>query len=194
MSLKDQLLKAGLVSKKQARKSDQKKRKQRKKAQGSREARAVLDARKAKADKEQRAREKRERLEAKRARERAREQQEMVRRVDQILNAHRVSFQHGRQPFWYPSPDKRFLFRLNLPESVAYELHGGKLGIAYRKSATTDEPDVVLIPRETVERIQRLAPQRILFHNAERPKDPEDMMWSADEPRESIPDPGNRHH
>ena len=44
MSFKDQLLKAGLVNKKQLRKSNQKAKKERKKKQGSREKQAVVQA------------------------------------------------------------------------------------------------------------------------------------------------------
>lgn len=178
-SLKDQLLKAGLVSKKQARLADQQAREQRKQGQGSREAQALLAAREAEAQRAERDRLVAEKLAAREARERAREQEEIRHRIDQILQSHRAHYRHGKQPFWHPSPDRRFLARLDLPESLAHELHGGKLAVSWRGPADAFEPDIVLIPREVAERIQRLDPQRILFHNPERPTDPEDALWSS---------------
>ncbi|MEL6349814.1 MAG: DUF2058 family protein [Myxococcota bacterium] len=177
--MKDQLLKAGLVSKKQVRKHNQKARKARKKKQSQRESKAVIEAREKAQTRARREQQQQQRLEARRARERAKEQAEARRRVDQILNAHRVRFRSGTQPFWHPSPDRRFLFRLDLPERVAHDVHIGKLGVSWRGPADADDPDVVLIPREIVERIQRIDPDRILFHNDAKPSAPEDALFSA---------------
>ena len=178
-SLKDQLLKAGLVNKKAARKADQQARQERKQDQGSREARAVVEAREAAARQAEREQALAEKLAARRAREQAREREESRRQVDQLLQAHRTYFRPGRQPFWHPSPDRRHLLRLDLPERVAYELHGGKLAVSWRGPADAFEPDIVLIPREVAERVARIDPSRVLFHNAARPDAPEDAMWSA---------------
>ena len=179
MSFKNQLLKAGLINKKQLRKSNQKAKTERKKKQGSREKQAVVKARESAEKKaaQQKARE--EKLHARRERERKREQQEAVRRISQILAAHRVSFRRGNQKFWYPSPDRRYAFRLDLPESIAFDLHRGRLGIAYRGPADAFEPDVVIVPREIITRIEKLDPKRILFHNPGRPEDEAEMLSPA---------------
>ena len=179
MSFKDQLLKAGLVNKKQLRKSNQKAKKERKKKQGSREKQAVVQARESAEKKAALKQAREEKLRARRERDRVREQQEAVRRVSQILAAHRVRFRRGNQKFWYPSPDRRYAFRLDLPESIAFDLHRGRLGIAYRGPADAFEPDVVIVPREIITRIEKLDPDRILFHNPRRPEDEAEMLSPA---------------
>jgi uncharacterized protein YaiL (DUF2058 family) len=179
MSLKDQLLKAGLVNKKQVRKSNQNAKKERRQQQGSRERQAIVQARE-QAEKQavlEQTRE--ERREARRQRERIREQEEAVRRVGQILAAHRLRFRTGNQKFWYPSPCRRYLFRFDLPESIAFDLHRGNLGIAYLGEADVPEPDVVLVSREIIERIEKLEPSRILFHNPSRPKEDDEQLYPS---------------
>ncbi|MDG1478363.1 MAG: DUF2058 family protein [Myxococcota bacterium] len=182
MSFKDQFLKAGLVNKKQVRKSNQKAKKDRKKDQGSREKLSVVHARDAKRKAEALKKAKRERHEIRKERERIREREEAVRRVGQILSANRTRFRGGNQKFWHPSPCRRYLLRLDLPESIAFDLHRGNLGIAYVGPKDVEEPDVVLVSRSVVERILKLDPSRILFHNASRPKDIGDQLL----PPESV--------
>ena len=179
MSFKDQLLKAGLVNKKQLRKSNQKAKKERKKKQGSREKQAVVKARESEQKKAALKQAREEKLRVRRERERIREQEEAVRRVSQILAAHRIRFRRGNQKFWYPSPDRRYAFRLDLPESIAVDLHRGRLGIAYRGRADVFEPDVVIVPREIIDRVEKLDPDRILFHNPRRPEDEAEMLSPA---------------
>lgn len=176
MSFKDQFLKAGLISKKQVRKSNQKAKKDRKKSQGSREKLSVVRARDATTKAEALKKAKRERQEARQERARRREQEEAVRRVGQILSANRTRFRRGNQKFWHPSPCRRYLLRLELPESIAFDLHRGNLGIAYAGPRDVAEPDVVLVSRSVVERILKLDPSRILFHNVSRPKDIGDQL------------------
>ena len=177
MSFKDQLLKAGLVSKKTIRKSNQKAKKERRQKQGGRERQKVVKARESAEKKAALKKARSEKIAAHRERERCRELEEAVRRVSQILAAHRIRFRGGNQKFWYPSPDRRYLFRFDIPESIAFDLHRGKLGIAYRGPADIFEPDVVIIPREIVGRIEKLDPSRILFHNPTRPDDAAEMLY-----------------
>ena len=178
MSFKDQLLKAGLVNKKQVRKANHTAKKDRRKKQGSREKDKVVRARESREKKEALRQEREAKLAARRERERQREQAEAKRRVSQILGAHRIRFRTGQQKFWYPAPDQRHLFRLDLPGSIAFDLHRGKLGIAYRGPADAFEPDVVIVPREIIERILKIEPGRVLFHNSEgKPKDPSEDLF-----------------
>lgn len=181
MSFKDQLLKAGLVNKKQVRKANQKARKQRKKEQSTRDPKAVVEARERKQRAEEKAQQRAERIAERRARERAREAAEAIRRVDQILQSHRVHFRTGQQPFWHPSPDRTHAFRLDVPASIAFDLHCGKLAVAYRGPADDFEPDIVVVPQSAAERVQKIDPTRLLFFNAEgKPDDPAEALWSAD--------------
>ena len=177
MSFKDQLLKAGLVNKKQLRKSNQKAKKERKKKQGSRERQHVVNAREGAKKKATQREARAEKLRARRERERIREQEEAVRRVSQLLAAHRIVYRNGNQKFWYPSPDRRYAFQLELPESIAVDLHRGRLGLAFRGRADAFEPDVVIVPREIIMRIEKLDPGRILFHNPSRPEDEAEMLF-----------------
>ena len=179
MSFKDQLLKAGLVNKKQVRKANQGERKARKKKQSSRERKAVAQERSRAERKAEQKRLQAERVAAKRARDRAKEAAEAKRRVDQILGAHRVRHRSGQQLFWLRSPDGRHALRLTLPDSVAFDLHVGKLAVAYRGPADAFEPDVLLIPREVAERVEKIDPSRVLFRNESRPTEPEEALWSA---------------
>jgi uncharacterized protein YaiL (DUF2058 family) len=178
MSLKDQLLKAGLVSKKQVRKVNQKERKQRKKHQSSREAKAIVQTREKTERKAKAAAEKAERIAVRRQLHRDREAVEAVRRVDQILGGNRVRYRGGQQPLWHLSPDRCFALRLDLPASVAFDIHCGKLAIGYRGAPDAFEPDIVVLPRDAAERVHRIDPSRILFMNDTRPEGADEALWS----------------
>lgn len=179
MSFKDQLMKAGLVSKKQVRKANQGDRSARKKKQSSRESKAILKERSRAERKAKQKQLQAERLAAKRASDRAKEAAEAKRRVDQILGAHRVRFRSGQQPFWYRAPDGRHALKLSLPDSVAFDLHVGKLAVAYRGLADAFELDVILIPRDVADRVEKIDPSRVLFRNSARPDGPDEALWSA---------------
>jgi len=178
MGFKDQLLKAGLVSKKQVRKVNQKSRKDRKAKQSTREAKGVVEARTKAERRAERKRLQAEKLAARRERDRVREAAEAKRRVDQILQSHRVRFRGGQQRFWHHAPDGRHVGRLDLPASLAFDLHCGRLAIAYRGPADAFEPDVLLIPSEVADRVEKLDPSRVLFRNPSRPKEPEEALWT----------------
>lgn len=177
MSMKDQLLKAGLVNKKQVRKANQKAKKSRRDRQGSRAAKKVVEAQQRDAKKAEQQQRRQQRIAERRQRDRIREAAESLRRVDQILGAHRVHCRGGQQRFWFVGPNRQHIGRLEVPESIAFDLHCGRLAIAYRGPADAFEPDIVLIPKETAQRVERIDPTRILFHNSTRPTEPEDALW-----------------
>ncbi len=184
MSLKDQLLKAGLVSKKKARESDRRARSMRRKQQSQREKKSVVAAREAAQRKAEAARLRAEKRAAREARERAREVVELQRRVGQILTSHRIHHRSGQQLFWIPSPDGRHLLKLHLPGSVADDLHRGRLAASWIGPA--DAPEIVLIPRAIAERVAALEPARILFHNPARPEDPAEMLYTTGSPSAAL--------
>ena len=65
---------------------------------------------------------------------------------------------------------------------LAWDLRSGQLAIALKGDPAAWEPSYVLIPRELVERIQGLEPDRILFFNETPPdkEDPAERLYGTD--------------
>ena len=129
MSLREQLLAKGLVSKKQARRAERELKQARKKKQGRRRKKAAVRA-------EQEAEEaaaRRASLEARRARklerEEAKAQVERALRVRNLVWGNRVQA-GGKQPFWHRSLDGRRLLRMEVSRRAAEQLRRGELAIA----------------------------------------------------------------
>ncbi len=162
MSLRDSFLKAGLVSKKDAQRVEQELRKEQKKAQGNQETKAE--------------REKREAAEIEAARK-AREEELIRRRIEanerqrreileisprQILRAHRIRYRPGPQKFWFRSPKPPEIWRLDLPEGLAYDLRCGFVALAW---CDDQNPEVLIVDREAAARVRELRPELLLFWN-----------------------------
>ena len=181
VSLRDQLLKAGIVDKKKVQQAERDQKQARRLQQGHREKQAEREAR---AEAEQAARleaERQQRQDERRAREQAREAAERLRQVDNLLRHHALPAPRGgTQRFWYRSPDGRQALRLTLPERLAVELRAGRLALAWHGSPAS--PTVILIPRDTALRVERLLPERLLFFNLQAPP--------PDDPSLALADPG----
>ncbi|MCB9778463.1 MAG: DUF2058 family protein [Alphaproteobacteria bacterium] len=171
MSLRDQLLKAGLADKKKAGKLARDEKKARKQAQGHKEKKKVVEAR------EQAARDAAAdaaadaRRDAARARREAQDARDRVRTVQNLLRDYRLRLRPGNHRFFFRSPDGRLALRLDLSPSVAFDLRAGRLAIGWHGDPA--EPDIVVVPRDTAERVARLEPARLLFFN-QTPPDPDD--------------------
>ncbi len=129
MSLRDQLLQKGLVSKKQAQQAKRELKKARKQQQGARQKKKVVEretaaARQAREAAELEARQKR-RLE----RDEAKDQVERVLRIRNLVRGNRVRV-GGKQPFWHHTVDGRHLLRMHVSLSAAEQLRQGGLAIA----------------------------------------------------------------
>jgi uncharacterized protein YaiL (DUF2058 family) len=192
MSLRDQLLKAGLVDKKKVRQTNRQLKNQRKQHQGDRKSKKAL-AREAKAAEEARAAELAAKVEAQRERQRAiREREEQSRAVQSWLRTHRVPMREGNQLFFHRSARGRVLQRCMFPESIVLELRRGRLAVAW-DGPSSSVAEYVLLPDLTARRLLELAPERILFFNQEPPPDDDPTeapydMGAILEARERVPD------
>lgn len=162
MNLRDQFLKAGLVSKKHADTVLRDARKEQKVQHGNQEPKRVIEEREA-------ARREAERLTAEEARLARRKLAEDQARHEtviwqgrQIIRSHRIQFRSGPQRFWHRSPDGRELWKLHLPERLAEDLRRGRVAVCW---IDMGEPEVVLIDHEAAARLLAVRPELVLFFN-----------------------------
>lgn len=161
MSLRDQLLKKGLASKKDARRVDRDLKNQRKREQGSKKRKAAL-AREEKArlaaEKEAQAA---ERLAARKEREAARDRYEHALQVRNLLLGHRLK-NRGGHPFHFKAKDGRTVLRMFVHPRVAEELTLGTLAIAWLDHGNRDE--YLLIGRKGAEKLTEIGAENVLVH------------------------------
>ncbi len=170
MSLRDQLLKAGLVDKKKVREVERDLKKRRKKSQARRKKKKVREA-EAAAAREAAAREAAARkAEERRRAEAERAERERRRLVRNLLVTWRVPMREGPVPFFHRSPDGRHALRLRLPESVAWDLRRGLLAVAW-DGPSPERAEVLLVTRHAALRLREAAPDRVLFFNETPPPD-----------------------
>lgn len=192
MSLRDQLLKVGLVDKRKVRQANRQLKKKRKNKQGARQSKQELK-RAAAAEAAALKAELKAKADAERARVHAlREREARDKAVHMWLRTHRVPLRGGNQLFFHRSARGPRLVRCLFPESFVTELRRGRLAIAW-DGPTSADPEYVLVPDATARRLQELAPERVLFFNAQPPPDddpaeqPYDMGAIA-EARERVAD------
>ncbi len=160
MSLRDQLLAKGLVSKKRAREIDRQARDERKAEQGARKRLKDLE-REARERGEAEARAEHERrLAERREREASREVAERALRVRNLLAGNRLRPGRG-QRFWHRSPDGLRLQEIEVSSGMAYQLRAGEVALAAFDHGTWSE--VLPIPARAAEKLEALAPELILF-------------------------------
>lgn len=192
MSLRDQLLKAGLVNKKKVRQTNRQLKKSRKKQQSERQSKQEIKRAADAAAKAQKA-EIKAKAEAEKARRRQiREMEERKRAVQVWLRTHRIPLREGNQLFFHRSARGPRLVRCLFPESVVQGLRSGRLAVAWDGPSSGD-PEYVLVPDTTARRLLELAPGRLLFFNEEPPPEndlaeqPYDM-GAIQEARGRVPD------
>jgi uncharacterized protein len=170
-TLRDQLLKAGLVSAKEKQRIERELKEERRRAQAHRESKSVVEAR----EREERARAAREelehRIEERRARQVEAEAEARRHQVNQILSAHAMAFRNGTQRFWHLTLDRKVCHRLDLPEWMAQDLRSGRAAVAAREKM--GEIDYVVVARDVARKAASLLPDRIVFFN-DVPPDPDD--------------------
>ncbi|NUN13886.1 MAG: DUF2058 family protein [Myxococcales bacterium] len=161
-NLRDQLLKAGLVSKKEVAKAGQQVRQERKE-QG-------LKASDAAAQKEAERIERYERLLAEqRAKDKELEMQQLglqqakdrVHRLRNLVSTQAVTPRGGDRRFHYVASD-RVIRYLQVPDSVGRDLERGALGIVADVGSGRVRP-VFLVPKAVVEQVQAEFPNDVLF-------------------------------
>lgn len=166
MSIRDQLLKAGLVSQDKARQAEVEARKQThqtKKDKGMAAAEATRRA------------EERQRLEAEAERKRERDRQlnrereahkkqkENAARVRQLIESHRLNDPNADIPY-YLSIDGRRIRPVRVTQAQRKLLARGRLGVARNQD---DEYDFPLLPRETALKVAEIDPQGLLLLHPE---------------------------
>ncbi|MCB9765269.1 MAG: DUF2058 family protein [Alphaproteobacteria bacterium] len=172
MSLRDALLQAGVVSKKQVNKANRDLKKARKAEQGHREKKSVLRARE---QEEARARadtRREERLEARRRLRDLQEAQARTHRVRQLVRHHGVTGTRGAPiRFHHRALQGDTLHCMELPLSLARGLADGRNGIAALVQPYLDDTEYYVVPRHVAERIAEVDPGAIILLNDERPDD-----------------------
>jgi uncharacterized protein YaiL (DUF2058 family) len=171
MSLRDQLMKAGVVSRKQKRDAERELKRRRKKKQGERASKRDLAQR----EREQAEAQRQAAVEQALARRRASqaEQEAGARRLraNQIVEHHALHSALGPQRFWHPTPGSPVLNRLDLPRKLAEQLRLGQLAVVWSESF--GEPSYRVVTREVALRLRGILAERVLFLN-ETPPDPGD--------------------
>lgn len=160
--LRDKLLKAGLVDKKQARTVKTDKRKARKRKGKHRLDQAVQQeqSERHKQRQQELARAAREEQDRRNAQAKLRDKQEQIRNI--IRRAALAKIHGEGRPFYFVGLDKRIRRLYPLPE-IAEQLGSGKLAIV-----SLDEPggpDYAVVDLACVRRLEALAPEVILFWN-----------------------------
>lgn len=161
MSLREQLLKAGVVSKKDVKKAEQDLKTQRRVAQGhkraSSELRAEEEARRAEAVEAAHQRRIAERLE----REAAKAERERLWQIRQIIDKNTVR-SRGKVRYHFRKPDGR-VGRVEVSDAVAWKLRCGEAAIALRSVVRDgEEEQIVLISAAAANRLGELAPEVVL--------------------------------
>ncbi|MES2638302.1 MAG: DUF2058 family protein [Myxococcota bacterium] len=170
MNLRDQLLKAGIVSKKAADAAGRDARKEQNVQHGNQEAKRVLERREAAEREAERIAKETQRLARRKEAEEQARRETVLWQGRQILSSNRVRFRPGPQRFYHRSPDGKEAWKLYLPERLAEDLRRGRGAITWIDGGT--EPEIVLVDAETAARVAEIRPELILFWNR-GPADPD---------------------
>lgn len=160
MSLRDQLLAKGLVSKKDADRVNRELRQERKASQGARESKAEQDrAEKQKAEAEAAAK-RAAQEEARRAFAEAQAAHEAVHRIRQIVLGNRMGGR-GPIPFHHRQHGSDRLACLYLKETLARDLRNGEAAIASLRRENGGY-DYLVVTRRAAEKLMVLEPERVV--------------------------------
>jgi uncharacterized protein len=176
-SLRDQLLKAGLVNEKQANKAKQEKRKQAKQQRKNKTAAlsdTQLHAQQALAEKTEHDR----RLN--RERQQASERKAREAQIKQLIETNRLSIKDGEIPYHFE--DDKKIKKIYVPEGIREQLAGGRLAIV-RSDTRYD-----VVPVAVAEKIRTRDEQRVIFCNETQSGEdaddsyadyqvPDDLIW-----------------
>jgi uncharacterized protein YaiL (DUF2058 family) len=186
MSLRDAMLKAGVVDKKKVQDVNRQLKQERKADQGARERKWILEAKEA--EERQRAKEEHERqvIEARRAREAERGAQANALRVRQLLRRHRLHVREGGTAFYVRSLDGQKLLRLNLPVNIARDLRGGRLALAALEPSYGGPPDYFLITRDVALRVLESQGALPFFNEHPAPDTPDQQLLQDEAQRAEL--------
>lgn len=161
MSLRDQLLKAGVVGKKDIRKANQQAKKRRKQKQGSKERRHQVEARekaRAQAEREAQLEERRANREAA---DRARDAFEHALQIRNTLMGNQIK-NRGDFPFHFKGPDGRKVLQIKVQRKVAEEIAKGAIAIAGLDLGNRVQP--ILIGAAGAQKLVELGAEGVILH------------------------------
>jgi len=166
-NLRDKLLKAGLVDKKQARKSKTEKRRARKEKGGAKATAEQLRDQQARYQ-EKLAQQKAAARELQQQLNKEQEDQARQGRIRDLIRTHRVKKPKEETPFFFAGADKKIL-KVFISLEVANSLESGQMAIV----AGSDDPrrDWAVISHKGASKLEQLAPERILFWNQPQSSD-----------------------
>lgn len=161
MSLRDQLLAKGLVSKKDAQRAGRELKEERRHAQGSRKAKSEVAREERQARAEEAERSRAEIVARRQEQEAQRIALELPRRVRDLIRGNRLRPGKG-QAFFHRGPDGRHLVRTEVSSGTAYRLRCGELALAWLQRGA-DDGEVVVIERSAADKLLELDATRVLF-------------------------------
>lgn len=176
MSLRDQLLAKGLVSKKRARAAGQEAKKARKDGQGSRRKKKLVEREQAAEQAAIAAAEKERRAEARREHRAVNDAHDRVQKIRALILSNRMGAR-GAVPFWHRRLGSLLLGRLQVPVAVARDLRNGNAAVV--GLADADGPTRhFIVPRRTADRLLELEPSLIvhLVTDTENLRDPSETL------------------
>jgi uncharacterized protein YaiL (DUF2058 family) len=163
MSLRDQLLKKGLVDKKRAQQIDREAKAERRAEQGQRERKRVVEQREAERARAEAEAAAHARALARKQAELAREDAERPARIRQKILANRIRGR-GPVPFHVRAPDGRTLRRIEVHPNVAWKLRAGELGVA-ALGWPREEWEAVVVNAHAARELRALDPAIVCFLN-----------------------------
>lgn len=161
LSLQDQLLKAGLVDKKQAKKADHERRVKNKKKRKGQDTSADNEKRRLQHQQAERAEQDRK-LNAERAQQAQRKADQAA--AQQLIASNKLPVEEGNVAYHFVAEGK--IKKILLQQEIADKLAEGRMGLAMHKD------ELVLVPAETVLKVLKRDEGAILAYND--PSDVED--------------------
>jgi uncharacterized protein YaiL (DUF2058 family) len=172
MSLRDQLLKAGIVDRKKVRSANRDLKKKRREDQASRDSKKEIAAREAAEAAARKAAEEARRAQDAADRKAAETAMERRRAVERLLRDYSLAPRPGQQRFWFVTADRKTVLKLEIPLSWAHDLRAGALAIVWLGDDPHPERAEHRVFRgEAVARLRQHAPERVLFFNDAPPPD-----------------------
>ena len=186
-NLRDKLLKAGKISKKQKRQGDQNTRQRRKKRQkqGAPSAAEEAEAKRQALYEAQLAEQQARDLALEAERRKEREAKERILRSRHIIDSYSQRLRSGRRRWYFVASDNHIRY-ITIRDSDAWLLEEGRLAIVERldDQREDDAQTYQVVPRDTAEVLWEMNDAYVRFWNRPR-QDPRAVRWFE----EALPDP-----
>jgi len=161
VSLRDQLLAKGLVSKKRAKHIERELKQQRKKKQSRRKKKKQVEREQQVRAEAEAQREREQRQAVRRAAAKAQEELQRSTRIRSLILGNRIR-SRGRVPYWHKTLDSAELHRMEVSEGVAWALRAGEAAIVAHIRGLGAEPEYLVVNAGTARELLELAPERVV--------------------------------